>query len=83
MAQPPARGRPTTAKAPVQGGGLLRPGPLQGAVAHKGSSLQGRPPTGATVARGHDQLWLGPLQGAATRRGSSPQASDRLRARPQ
>ncbi|RZS20431.1 hypothetical protein BHM03_00052945 [Ensete ventricosum] len=41
MARPPTRGRPTTAKAPLQRGGRLRLGPLQGATAHEGSSPQG------------------------------------------
>ncbi|RZS14146.1 hypothetical protein BHM03_00045808 [Ensete ventricosum] len=35
MARPPARGRPTVAKARLQRGGRLRPGPLQG-VATRG-----------------------------------------------
>ncbi|RZS05414.1 hypothetical protein BHM03_00035927 [Ensete ventricosum] len=45
MAWPPARGRPAVAKASLQGGGQLRPGPLQGAVARR-----------AAAARRHDRL---------------------------
>ncbi|RZR75532.1 hypothetical protein BHM03_00060334 [Ensete ventricosum] len=41
MAQPPTRGRPAAAKDPLQGGGRLRLGLLQGVAARRGSSPQG------------------------------------------
>ncbi|RZR73487.1 hypothetical protein BHM03_00024882 [Ensete ventricosum] len=56
MARPPARGRPTTAKAPLQRGDRLQPGPLQGSAAHMGSNrLWARPTAGSSqgpTARG-------------------------------
>ncbi|RWV81148.1 hypothetical protein GW17_00057461 [Ensete ventricosum] len=51
MARPPARGRLTTAKAPLQRCDRLQPGPLQGTTTRRGSSRpRARPP-----ARGHPQ----------------------------
>ncbi|RZR74884.1 hypothetical protein BHM03_00045504 [Ensete ventricosum] len=60
MARPPAgavnhglatcNGRPATARPPARGD-RLRPGPLQGAAACRGSSSQG------VATRGHDRLW--------------------------
>ncbi|RWW50820.1 hypothetical protein BHE74_00042880 [Ensete ventricosum] len=44
MARPPARGRLAAAKAPLQRGGWLRPGPLQGEAARGHDRLQPRPP---------------------------------------
>ncbi|RWV80163.1 hypothetical protein GW17_00058604 [Ensete ventricosum] len=80
MARLLARGWPTSAKAPLQRGNRLRPGPLQGAVARRGSSPQGAATCRATIARGHDRcgrLRPGPLQGrppagAAARNGQPP-----------
>ncbi|RRT47583.1 hypothetical protein B296_00042188 [Ensete ventricosum] len=44
MAQPLARGRLVAAKAPLQRGGQLRPGPLQGVATRRGNSrTQARP----------------------------------------
>ncbi|RRT55904.1 hypothetical protein B296_00019506 [Ensete ventricosum] len=44
------KGQPIAAKAPLQGGGRLRPGPLQRAAASRGSSPQG------AATRGHGRL---------------------------
>ncbi|RZS23155.1 hypothetical protein BHM03_00056039 [Ensete ventricosum] len=53
MARPLARGQPTAAKAPLQGGGPLRPGPLQGATARGHDRLQPGPLQGAITHRGN------------------------------
>ncbi|RWV80138.1 hypothetical protein GW17_00058624 [Ensete ventricosum] len=64
MARPPARGRPIAAKAPLQRGRRLRPGPLQGTIARRGSSSQG-----AGTRSGSSRPWSRPAatspQGAA------------------
>ncbi|RWV97962.1 hypothetical protein GW17_00039218, partial [Ensete ventricosum] len=78
MARPRARGRPAASKAPMQRGSRLRPGPMQGAVARRGSS---GPQAWSTAAKAPLQrggrLRPGPLQGATACGGSS-----RPRARP-
>ncbi|RZS28936.1 hypothetical protein BHM03_00062595 [Ensete ventricosum] len=90
MARPPARWRPAAAKAPLQRGDRLRLGPLQGAVARRGSSRpRARPVTAKAPLQRGDRLRPGPLQGATTHGDNSPQGaatrrgSSRSRARPQ
>ncbi|RWV85655.1 hypothetical protein GW17_00052537 [Ensete ventricosum] len=74
-AQPPARRQPAAAKAPLQRGDRLRPGPMQEAAARRGSSLQGWPPAGVASARRND--WLRPA-----RKGLPPAARPQGAARP-
>ncbi|RWW59996.1 hypothetical protein BHE74_00033034, partial [Ensete ventricosum] len=50
--RPPANGLSTAAKASLQGGDRLQPGPLQGAIARRGSSSHG------AATRGHNRLRL-------------------------
>ncbi|RZS25698.1 hypothetical protein BHM03_00058939 [Ensete ventricosum] len=87
MARPPARGWLATAKAPLQMGSRLRPGPLQGATARRGTSHPwARPAAAKAPLQRGGRLRPGPLQEVTARGGSSPQGaatrrgSSRLRA---
>ncbi|RZR84249.1 hypothetical protein BHM03_00011020 [Ensete ventricosum] len=85
MARPPAMGRLAVAKAPLQRGGRLRPGPCKGRSPARAAAHKGWPPVGAAAARGHDRLrparkGLPPVawpQGVAAR--NTPARGSRLR----
>ncbi|RWW44301.1 hypothetical protein BHE74_00049950 [Ensete ventricosum] len=77
MARPPARGRPAAAKAPLQRGDRLRPGPLYGAVAREHNQLwlarKGLPPAASVAAP-----WQG---GCRPQRATAAYAGQRRRRR--
>ncbi|RRT33065.1 hypothetical protein B296_00057399 [Ensete ventricosum] len=49
-------GRSAVAKAPLQRGDQLLPGPVQGAQPVGAAARKGRPPAVVAVARGHDRM---------------------------